>query len=184
MSLAPRNAWQPGVLLAALAEKQMEGNSGMTYSKILVPTDFSESAQVALAKAYSLAQQLNASLCVLHVQDESTLRTAVGEGLLTMDSTDEDLEAGVSRLTAMRFSAMLAGLAPSDVPIETKTRRGEPGYVIVETARELGADLVVMGMNGITAASQLASLLLGSVCEHVLRNSPCPTVTVRLDHRS
>src|SRR5262249_23206243 len=118
-----------------------------------------------------------------HVQDPSTLRTAARESLLTMNSTDEDLQEEVGRLTAMRFSTMLAGLSPCEISIETKTCRGEPGLVIVETAREIRADLVVMGMNGTTAASELTSLLFGSVSEHVLRNSPCPTVIVRLDHR-
>jgi nucleotide-binding universal stress UspA family protein len=155
----------------------------MTVSKILVPTDFSKTAEVALAKAYSLAIQLHARLCLVHVQDASTLRTAVQEGLVTGDSTDEELRAGVAQLIEMRFSKMLAGIGPPEVPIETQTRRGEPNAVIVDAARETRADLVVIGMNGITASSQLASLLLGSVCEHVLRNSPCPTVIVRLDHR-
>jgi len=153
----------------------------MTISTILAPTDFSETAQAAFARAYSLARQLDAKLCVLHVQDESVLRTAVKEGLVKQDSTDEELQAEVNQLIEMRFSEMLAGVAPADVPIETCSRRGEPNSMIVKYAEEIKADLVVVGMNGITAMGQVASLILGSVCEHVLRASPCPTLVVRID---
>jgi nucleotide-binding universal stress UspA family protein len=155
----------------------------MTISMILVPTDFSETAQVAFNRACSMARQLNASLCLLHVQDANTLRTAARECLISTDSTDEDLEAGVSALIATRFSEMLAGIDPIETPIKTETCRGEPNAVIVEVARRIKADLIVMGLNGSGAMSQLAGLVLGSVCEHVLRNAPCPTLIVRLDHR-
>jgi universal stress protein A len=155
----------------------------MTISMILAPTDFSETAQVAFERAYSLAAQLNARLVLLHVQDESTLRTAAAEGLVTIDSTDEELQSGVGQLIAARFSEMLAGRDAPEVEIQTETRRGEPGAIIVEVAREIKADLAVMGMQGVTAMSQLAGLFLGSVSQHVLRNSPCPTVIVRLDQR-
>jgi nucleotide-binding universal stress UspA family protein len=53
---------------------------------------------------------------------------------------------------------------------------GHPADVIVETAAETGADLVVMGTMG---RSGLTRLVMGSVAEEVLRRSPCPVLTVR-----
>lgn len=81
----------------------------MKYKTILVPTDFSPNAQLAFERAYELACQLHAKLYVLHVQDESTLRTAVKEGLLDNFSSDEELQNEVSRLIQMRLSELLAG---------------------------------------------------------------------------
>ncbi len=156
----------------------------MRIERVLVATDFSENAQVAFEKAHEIANQLGANLYLLHVQDESTLRTAVKEGLLSPESTDEELQAQVEQLTEMRFSNMLAGLSLSEVPIKHLSRRGAPNTAIVDYANEIDADLVVVGMRGITARSAVVSAVLGSVAEYVMRKSPCPTLIVRLEHKS
>lgn len=155
----------------------------MRIETILVPTDFSANAQVALERGHEIARQLRASLFVLHVQDETTLRTAVKQGLLRPDSTDEELQTGVANLIMQRFSASLAGLSCEDVAIERVSRRGDPKFVVVEYAKEVKADLVVVGMRGATAMEKVMAAVLGSVAERVMRKSPCPTVVVRLDHK-
>jgi universal stress protein A len=154
----------------------------MTIKTILVPTDFSENAQVAFEEAYNLARQTGAKLLLLHIQDGSTLRIAVKEQLLGSDSTDEQLQAAVGQLTEARFSEILAGLDRSEVTIECISLRGYPKTAIVNYAEEVCADLVVIGMRGITAMSMITSALMGSVAEHVMRHSPCPTLIVRADH--
>ena len=156
----------------------------MRIKRILVATDFSENAQVAFENAYKMASQIGAELYVLHVQDESTLRTAVKEGLVSSESTDEEIQAQVEQLTDMRFSNMLAGLSLSEVSIKHLSRRGDPHKTIVDYASEIGADIVVVGMRGITASSGIVSVVLGSVAEYVMRKSPCPTLIVRLEHKS
>jgi nucleotide-binding universal stress UspA family protein len=150
--------------------------------RILVPTDFSENAQVALEAGYDLARQLGARVYVLHVQDETTLRTAVKEGLLRPDSTDQELESEVAEMIEQRLSISIAGLG-SDVTVERVSRRGDPKVVVVEYAREIDADLVVVGMRGTSAMEHVVAAVLGSVAERVTRRSPCPTLVVRLDHR-
>lgn len=155
----------------------------MRIETILVPTDFSANAQVALEKGWEIARQLHAKLQVLHVQDETTLRTAVKQGLLRADSTDEELQAGVADLIKQRFSASLAGLSTEDVEVERVSRRGDPKFVVIEYAREVKADLVVVGMRGVSAMEKIKAAVLGSVAESVMRKSPCPTVVVRLDHK-
>ncbi len=155
----------------------------MRIGRILVPTDFSENSQVAFERAYSLARQLGAKLYVLHIQDGSVLRTAIKEELLSADSTDEQLQASVQELTAERFSEMTAGLDRSELDIECLSRLGDPKRAIVHYAEEINADIVAMGMRGITAMSAITSAALGSVTEYVLRRSPCPTLVVRLEHR-
>ena len=153
----------------------------MTIKTILVPTDFSENAQIAFEEAYNLACQTGAKLLLLHVQDGSVLRTAVKEQLLGPDSTDELLQTAVGQLTEARFSEILVGLDRSAVTIECISLRGYPKSAIVTYAEEISADLVVIGMRGITAMSMITSALMGSVAEHVMRRSPCPTLIVRGD---
>ena len=156
----------------------------MRIERILIATDFSENAQVAFEKAYKMASQLGAELHVLHVQDESNLRMAVKEGLISSESTDEEIQAQVEQLTEMRFSNMLAGHSVSEFADKHLSRRGDPHKTIVDYASEIGADIVVVGMRGITARSGIVSVVLGSVAEYVLRKSPCPTLIVRLEHKS
>jgi universal stress protein A len=149
---------------------------------ILVPTDFSRNAQVAFEHGYEIARQLNARLHLLYVRDESTLRTAVKEGLLSEDSTDEDLEVRVNELIEQRFSEMLAGIDPDSLQIERSSLRGDPKAVVVEFAREIGADLVAIGMSGTGAMEMVRSVVLGSVAESVIRKAHCPALVVRTDH--
>ena len=64
------------------------------------------------------------------------------------------------------------------IPLQTEyfALQGAPSDVILETVREYGADLVVMGTHG---HSGLAHVLLGSVAERVVRTAPCPVLTVK-----
>ena len=155
----------------------------MPIKTILVATDFSDNAHVAFEKAFDLAGQLGAKLHLLHVQNESTLRIAIKEGLLRDDSTDEELQVEIGRLIEERCSRVLAGCDAPGGPIEHLSRRGEPEVVIVRYAREINADLVVVGLRGAGLSGLIKSAVMGSIAESVLRKSPCPVMVVRLDHK-
>ena len=154
----------------------------MRIQTILVPTDFSKNAHVAVEKGCELAQQLGAKLCLLHAQDESTLRTAIKEELFDGDATDELLQARVKNMVEARFSELLTTLNHTDLQIQSLSLRGDPKFLITQYANEINADLVVIGMRGVTAASRIVSAVIGSVTEYGMRSSPCPTLVVRLDH--
>ena len=155
----------------------------MRIQTILVPTDFSDNAQVAVEKGCALASQLGANLYLLHVQDESTLRTAIKEGLFTEEASAEILQAKVKQMIEARFSELRSALNHPDMSIETLSLRGDPKTLITEYANEIKADILVIGMRGITAASKIVSAVIGSVTEYVMRKSPCPTLVVRLDQK-
>lgn len=78
---------------------------------------------------------------------------------------------------------MTAWLDRSELDVECLSRRGYAKPAIVQYAAEINADIVVIGMRGITAMSTLTSAAMGSVAEYVLRRSPCPTLVARLEHR-
>jgi nucleotide-binding universal stress UspA family protein len=71
-----------------------------------------------------------------------------------------------------RAAAKLEGIGP----IETCIREGDPRAEIVEEAKSLGADLIVVGSHGRTGVQRW---LLGSVAEHVVRHAPCTVEVVR-----
>ena len=142
-------------------------------TRILVPTDFSATADAALDYAYVLAERFGASLELLHVLDDPF----VVDGMAA--------EAYISEAPALR-TAMLQDAkerlrhraAPREtIPrIETEVLFGHGARTIAEYAAERGIDLIVMGTHGRTG---FAHLLLGSVAERLVRTSPCPVLTVR-----
>jgi len=155
----------------------------MNIATILVPTDFSDHAQVAFKQAYDLARQHGARLYVLHVRDDSALRTAIKAGLLDTCDTDAKLHATVDALIETRFANLLADVPDEPVVIEHLTRRGDAVKLILDYAREINADLVVIGRRGAGMVMELLSTVLGSVVEAVIRKSPCPVLVVRREHK-
>jgi nucleotide-binding universal stress UspA family protein len=145
-----------------------------TVSKILVPTDFSEGADAALAYAKSLAGCLGASLHLLHVFTD--LNAAVGytpEAYIPVS-----LEARERAINDAR--AHLEERLDADEEIYFRGTReivtGLTAKQIVKYATDEGIGLIVMGTHGRRGFSHL---FLGSVAEHVVRTAPCPVLTVR-----
>jgi nucleotide-binding universal stress UspA family protein len=156
----------------------------MSINNILVPTDFSENAQVAFERAYDMARQLKARLYVLHVRDESNLRIAIKEGLLEAESTDEQLQAAVEQLTQERFSKLISGVDRSQVEIEHVSRRGDSDATILAYAKEIDADIIAIGRRGAGVMDNILSRVVGSVAETIIKKSPCPVLVVRRDHKN
>lgn len=73
--------------------------------------------------------------------------------------------------------AVLADAARRLAPIEVETHllRGDPGAAICGWAEKTGADLIVLGTSG---KGGLKRAVLGSVSDYVVRNAPCPVLTV------
>ncbi len=145
-----------------------------TIARILVPTDFSATSDTALGYAITVAKQFGASLHLLHVVDDPFVGGAFGS------------EVYITSVPAMRVhlvdeaASKLARLLPlcKRVGARTEVRVGKPADVIREVAEEHGVDLIVMGTHGRTG---IAHLLLGSVAEKIVREAPCPVLTVRGD---
>lgn len=69
---------------------------------------------------------------------------------------------------------LLAGVASAN--IETRGEAGDPAVVLVEIAREVGAELLVVGRRG---GDFVARTLLGSVAERTVQQAPCDVLVVR-----
>ena len=143
-------------------------------TKILVPTDFSATADAALDYAKVLAGQLGASLHLLHVfSDPYAVAAHAPDVYATLPPT--------LRAQALEEAReCLRQRLPAD---EEERFRGTCDIVsgltakqIVEYSGENGIDLIVMGTHG---RRGVAHLLLGSVAEHVVRIAACPVLTVR-----
>jgi nucleotide-binding universal stress UspA family protein len=136
--------------------------------KILTATDFSPGSDDAVARAVELAKQMRASLEILHVVEMGTEPFPFG----LLDIKDGgDFFAYIEReLTRRAETARKAG-----VDCTFKSVDGKPAEEIVRRAREIGAELIVLGTHG---RSGLAHALFGSVAEQVVRRADRPVVMV------
>jgi universal stress protein A len=137
--------------------------------KILVPTDFSPGAAVAIDEARMLAKAFGATVTLLHVYSLPTYVFPDGSTFIAGAEVTARIERDVEE--ALSRTAQTIG----DVPVETRSQIGSAWDEIVRAARAY--DLVVMGTHG---RSGLRHLFLGSVAEKVVRHAPCPVLTVRL----
>jgi len=142
---------------------------------ILVPTDFSRDADLAIHTAHRLLAPLeqDARLILLHAFNLPIEYTAYGPIPTSIGYLqDTGLEAE-RRLYETAQPLQREGLA-----IDTVAREGDPAHVIAEEAEKRGADLIAMGTRGL---SGLRHLLLGSTAERVVQHAPCPVMTIRRD---
>lgn len=140
---------------------------------ILVPTDFSEDAELAIDAAHRLLAPLEqaARLVLLHAYNLPIEYTAYGPIPTSVNYLkDTGLEAE-RRLEETRERLLREGLA-----VETVAREGDPADVIDDEARKRGVDLIAMGTHG---GSALRHLLIGSTAARVIQHSPCPVMTIR-----
>jgi len=139
--------------------------------RILCPIDYSEFSRHALNYAIAVAQWYKSSVTALYVLPQvASLIPAGDRGLYPpFVFTDDDLQQFKAHLDA--FVAESGGQAK----VETVVVEGNIADWITSVARELPADLLVMGTHG---RSGFDRLMLGSVTEKMLRKTPCPMLTV------
>ncbi|EMA35128.1 universal stress protein [Halobiforma nitratireducens] len=136
------------------------------YQDLLLATDGSEGARRATEHAIELTRQLEATLHVMSVAEEGPHSTEQRDEL----RADAEGEA--------REAVEEAARRAEDAGLETTTRvrHGVPQEEVVDVAKTNPIDAVVVGTVG---RSGLDKILLGSVAEEIVRNSPVPVVTVR-----
>jgi nucleotide-binding universal stress UspA family protein len=141
-------------------------------TRVLVPTDFSEYADQALAYAVTLADQVGATVHLIHVFDDPDSASLYSEVYVPMPP-----EMRAALLTDIRRQLSTRTATAGHEKVTTEVLTGAPpAQAIVEAARQNGCDLIVMGTHG---RHGMAHLLLGSVAERVVRTAACPVLVVR-----
>lgn len=142
----------------------------VTPRSILVPTDFSAPADHALDFARRLAVVFKAEIHLVHVRILLEGRQQNQELHRELERLDEQHDLETEEVLARRAEV-------ADVAVHAHLVRGlSVSESLLESAAELGSDLIVMGTHG---RRGLRHLLLGSVAEEIVRSSPVPVVTVR-----
>lgn len=135
--------------------------------RILVPFDGSDASKAALERA--LEDNPDAEITVLNVLD-STNRAESGVQANAAETLNDAQREEAEEL----FTQAEDRAADYGMTIHTAVEVGTPGEVIVEYAQENDIDHIIMGSHG---RSGLSRIVVGSVAETVIRNSPL-TVTI------
>lgn len=139
-----------------------------TVARILVPTDYSETAERALAWAILQARTFGAELLVVHVRPSHVHLGAIG-------FADEPAAGDAEQARTQLEAHVAASFSGSGLAVRTLVELGDPALKIREIARREQVSLIVMGTHG---ASRLEDLLFGSVTEKVVHHTGCPVLVV------
>ncbi|MFI5183532.1 MAG: universal stress protein [Vicinamibacteria bacterium] len=140
--------------------------------RILLPTDFSESAHHALHYAVSLAQSFGARITLLHVVENVAVSYASDLFPVPMAEVFEE----VSGYARTEIAALAAEVRNQGVEVRESVVQGKPAAEILRAAAEESMDLIVLGTHG---RGVLDHALFGSTTERVVRKAPCPVLTCR-----
>ncbi len=137
---------------------------------ILYPTDFSPRSDEAFQIACQLVREPGARIIVLHVLDmPATAYSGVAMAPPPPPPSEEERKQLLDRLRQIQAPGTAAA-------VDHRLEIGDPATAILQVAKEVGANLIVMGTHGRTG---LGRLLMGSVAEKVVRGATCPVVTVK-----
>jgi len=141
--------------------------------RVLVPTDFSESAHHALTYGTSFAREYKAHLVLLHVVENLTVGYASDLFPVPMAEVFQEI-SGYARAELAKLAVQVR---EKGVEVEDQVVQGKPSAEIVRFAEENAIDMIVLGTHG---KGMLDQALFGSTTERVVRRAPCPVLTVRL----
>lgn len=141
------------------------------YTRLLCPVDFSDSSLAALRFAFSIAEESDAHLTILHVFDWPP------DDELLIERFDEP---EFRRLVEEQARGRLEALVTDDVRVwckpATKVTYGKPYRQILDVAENEGADLITIGIRG---RNPLDLTFFGSTTNQVVRRAPCPVLTLK-----
>jgi nucleotide-binding universal stress UspA family protein len=135
------------------------------YERILVPTDGSDHSKEAAEHAIGLAERHEAVVHALFVVEQNG---PSGHWDMAVERQEDTGEEALDALVALGKER--------GVTVEPHLRRGTPSEEIVDAATDYGVDLIVMGTQGLTGFSRIATA--GSTTERVVRLTEVPTLVI------
>jgi nucleotide-binding universal stress UspA family protein len=141
------------------------------FQTLLVPLDFSSHSEKALEYAIAIARRFECQAHLVHARHFPIEVVAPDQVVIPREFRTAAREAVARKLEEALQKVTAAGIKGEVHPSELL-----PASAITQTAKKIGADLIVMGTRGLTGLKQV---LLGSVAERTIRTAPCPVMTVK-----
>jgi len=142
-------------------------------NKILIPIDFQRQSHFALEQSYNLARLLKAEIILLYVHEQSGLFA----GIFSKDQNNEILAKIDERLAELAGKSSLA----ASVPISYRIEKGRIYSKITEVAKEMNVQYIVLGTHS-SEEDEIREKRVGANTSRVIRNSPCPVITINAKH--
>jgi nucleotide-binding universal stress UspA family protein len=146
----------------------------MDFKAILVATDFSECAGAAFKVAKKLARQFGAKIILLHVIQQRVV-AGVAEHL---NVEPDGLLPAFREKAQQHLDEVLKKCCCDGLDLTSMVTVGLPFQEIAMVARDLAADLIVMGGYGRSGRGPIEKVFFGSTAEKVVRLLPCPVLCV------
>jgi nucleotide-binding universal stress UspA family protein len=146
------------------------------FDVIVVGTDGSESASLAVQRATELARMADGTLHIVSVfrpMALSGMALAAGAGAASIDM--DLVNRGISSEAEQVCEHASSQARRDDVKFQVHSLPGDPADALVSVAQEVGADLVVVGNRGMSGARRF---VLGSVPNKVSHHCPCSLLIV------
>lgn len=149
---------------------EVSSHAVISVKNILFATDFSEASEAALPYAVAISRRYGSQLHLAHVMSPASYIVASEPmGPITIESLHEATCADAHQ----RMDKLVSHL--KTVPHHTYIREGEVWDNLSKIIRTREIDLIIVGTHGRTGVGKL---VLGSKAEEILRQAPCPVLTV------
>lgn len=141
-------------------------------NRILIPIDFSDTALLALDHATFMAKLFNAEVILLHVVETLTFTTVVSDSYPGVE-----MEKTAQKTVAQQLESLAKeNFEKQGLSYKTKVAVGRIYVEIVKIAKEVNADVIIMGTHGVTGVKEF---FIGSNAYRVVSESSCPVITVQ-----
>jgi nucleotide-binding universal stress UspA family protein len=149
-------------------------------NKVLIALDYNPTAQKVAEVGFSMAKSMNAEVILLHVITDPVFYSTAGyspimgftgyvyTGVVQKDSIDGLKNASLQFLYKSKQHL-------GDKTIQTLVKEGDFADSILETAKEIQADIIVVGSH---SRKWLENIVMGSVTEKVLHHTSIPLFIV------
>jgi len=148
--------------------------------KILIALDYDPTAQKVAETGFSLAKSLKAEVILLHVIKDAAIYDTPGfspvmgyTGYVDVSPTVLQSAEGLKNASLQYLDKTKQFLG--DKTIQTLVKEGDFAKTILKSAEELHADIIVLGSH---SQKWLENILMGSVTEKIVKDSPIPLLIV------
>jgi len=144
-------------------------HNDLNIRKILIPYDFSETAELSLEHGVFMAKLLKAEIYLLHIVETTTFPSSIAHAFSGFEKKVEEASNENLKELADKLHST------HGIPVHIITEVGKIYKRIVHVAKQAHIDIIIMGTHGAGGHSYI----IGSNTTRVVQEAPCPVISVQ-----